>query len=68
VPKATRQNGASSAALAPASICSQAAALTVRKKVAVDTGKVASAPCAGASARRNSCIEGKRPARVRSRR
>ncbi|MCA3217622.1 MAG: hypothetical protein ING59_03495 [Burkholderiales bacterium] len=67
-PKATRQNGVTSAALAPASIRSQAASLTVRRKVAVDTGKVVSAPCACANARRNSCIERNRPEGVRSRR
>lgn len=58
-----RLNGDGSAALAPASIRSHAAALTVRRTVAVDPGQAALAPCACVSARRHSCTERRAGAR-----
>ena len=51
----TRQNGATSLVGTPDSISSQAASATVRRKIAVDTGHVASAPWSLASSRLICC-------------
>jgi hypothetical protein len=51
----TRQNGATSLVGTPDSISSQAASATVRRKIAVDTGHVASAPWNLASSRLICC-------------
>jgi hypothetical protein len=49
----TRQNGVTSAGGRPFAISSSAASATIRRKIAVETGQVASAPCLVASSARN---------------